>query len=75
MRELTPTRFIPILRPACMEDEKTAIAVAALLGAAVGELQAVLVLRLPPLSWVTLTLPTTGCARGVTSPSRTAARA
>jgi len=49
MRELTPTQFIQILRPAFKEDEKTAIAVGALLGAAVGELQAVLVIHLPAL--------------------------
>jgi uncharacterized membrane protein YheB (UPF0754 family) len=49
MRELTPTQFIQILRPAFKEDEKTAIAVGALLGAAVGELQAILVIHLPAL--------------------------
>jgi uncharacterized membrane protein YheB (UPF0754 family) len=49
MRELAPTQFIQILRPAFKEDEKTAIAVGALLGAAVGELQAILVIHLPAL--------------------------
>jgi uncharacterized membrane protein YheB (UPF0754 family) len=44
-----PSQFVQILRPAFKEDEKTAIAVGALLGAAVGELQAFLVIHLPAL--------------------------
>jgi hypothetical protein len=49
MRQLTPSQFVQILRPAFKEDEKNAIAVGALLGAAVGELQAFLVIHLPAL--------------------------
>ncbi|RZS43480.1 uncharacterized membrane protein YheB (UPF0754 family) [Herbihabitans rhizosphaerae] len=49
MRELTPTQFIQILRPAFKEDEKTAIAVGAILGGLVGELQAFLVVHLPQM--------------------------
>jgi uncharacterized membrane protein YheB (UPF0754 family) len=49
MRQLSPSQFVQILRPAFKEDEKIAIAVGALLGAAVGELQAFLVIHLPAL--------------------------
>jgi uncharacterized membrane protein YheB (UPF0754 family) len=49
MGQLSPSQFVQILRPAFKEDEKIAIAVGALLGAAVGELQAFLVIHLPAL--------------------------
>ena len=47
MGELSSEQFEQIIRPAFKEDEKTAIAVGAVLGGAIGELQALLLIYLP----------------------------
>jgi uncharacterized membrane protein YheB (UPF0754 family) len=49
MAELPPEKFENILRPAFKEDEKYAIAVGAILGGVIGELQAFLLIHLPHL--------------------------
>lgn len=47
MRYLSSTQFENIIRPAFKEDEKTAIAVGAVLGGVIGELQAALLIYVP----------------------------
>lgn len=47
MAQLPPEKFENILRPAFKEDEKYAIAVGAILGGVIGELQAFLLIHLP----------------------------
>jgi uncharacterized membrane protein YheB (UPF0754 family) len=49
MAVLPPEKFENILRPAFKEDEKYAIAVGAILGGVIGELQAFLLIHLPHL--------------------------
>lgn len=49
MSDLPPEKFENILRPAFKEDEKYAIAVGAILGGVIGELQAFLLIHLPHL--------------------------
>lgn len=56
MGDLSSEQFENIIRPAFKEDEKTAIAVGAVLGGVIGELQAMLLIYVPvALGWVTFT--------------------
>lgn len=53
MGDLSAEQFENIIRPAFKEDEKTAIAVGAILGGVIGEAQAFLLIHMPPLlGWV-----------------------
>lgn len=56
MGDLSSEQFENIIRPAFKEDEKTAIAVGAVLGGVIGEVQAMLLIYVPvALGWVTFT--------------------